>query len=70
MPCPVCKTTIEGGTEHRACIFQLFDENKIQTIEDWEALSTKPVTIVKGRIRARIPRESFTTCSDTQPNAD
>lgn len=39
------------------CLFQLFESNTIQSVEEWTALATKPVTIVKGRVRARIPRE-------------
>lgn len=54
MPCPVCKTTIESGVDHRMCVFQLFESNTIQSVEEWTAMATKPVTIVKGRIRARI----------------
>lgn len=54
MPCPICKYTIESGKDHRPCLFKMFDENTIQSVEEWEALATKPVTIVKGRIRVRI----------------
>jgi hypothetical protein len=37
-------------------MFHLFESNTIQSIEEWQALA-RPVTIVKGRVRARIPRE-------------
>ena len=69
MPCPVCKTTIESGADHRPCVFQLFESNTIRSVEEWEVLSTKPLTIVKGRVRARIPRESFTMDTPITPNA-
>lgn len=56
MPCPVCHHTIESGADHRRCVFKLLDENKIQTVEEWEIMC-KPKTIRKGRVRARIPKE-------------
>lgn len=55
MPCPVCGQPIDAA-DHRSCIFHLFESNTIQSIEEWQALA-RPVTIVKGRVRARIPRE-------------
>lgn len=69
MPCPVCKQTIESGVDHKPCVFQLFESNTIQSVEEWTAMATKPVTIVKGRVRARIPRESLTSDSSSPPNA-
>jgi hypothetical protein len=54
MPCPVCKVTLESGQDHRPCIFKLLEANTIQDVDEWEALATRPVTIVKGRVRVRI----------------
>ena len=54
MPCPVCQKPI--GQDHRHCVFQLLSQGKIQTIDEWEALST-PKTIRKGRVRAVLPKE-------------
>jgi hypothetical protein len=56
MPCPVCHRTIESGADHRRCVFKLLDENKIQTVEEWEIMC-KPKTIRKGRVRALVPKE-------------
>ena len=56
MPCPVCNRPI--GVDHRRCVFKLLDENKIQTVEEWEKMSTKPVTIVKGRVRITVKKEN------------
>lgn len=58
MPCPVCTKPIGGDSDHRRCVFKLLDENKIQTVEEWEAMSTKPVTIVKGRVRITVKKEN------------
>ena len=61
MPCPVCKRSVESGSDHRPCIFTLFADNTIQSIEEWDALATRPVTIVKGRVRVRLPLTSNET---------
>ena len=55
MPCPVCTKPI-GDADHRTCVFQLLDQNKIQSIEDWDALC-KPKTIRKRKMKARVPKE-------------
>jgi hypothetical protein len=39
------------------CVFKLLEENKIQTIEEWEKMTTKPVTVVKGRVRITVKKE-------------
>jgi hypothetical protein len=54
MPCPVCKKPI--GEDHRWCVFELLRDNKIQDVSQWEEMS-KPKTIVKGKIKVRIPKE-------------
>lgn len=56
MPCPVCSKPIGG--DHRYCVFKLLDENKIQSVEEWEAMCAKPVTIVKGRVRITVKKEN------------
>lgn len=56
MPCPVCNKTIESGADHRMCVFKLFDENKIQSVDEWEAMC-KPKTLVKRRVRIRVKKE-------------
>jgi hypothetical protein len=58
MPCPVCTKSIQSGADHRMCVFKLFDENKIQSVDEWEQMSEdKPKTIVKGRVRIRVKKE-------------
>lgn len=54
MPCPVCSQPVAGGADHRMCVLSLFKSNKIQTVEEWTAMATKPETIIKGRIRIRV----------------
>lgn len=40
------------------CVFKLFDQNKIQSVDEWEQMaSDKPKTIVKGRVRIRVKKE-------------
>jgi hypothetical protein len=55
MPCPVCAQPL--GADHRLCVFKLLEENKIQTVDEWERLTTKPVTIVKGRVRITVKKD-------------
>jgi hypothetical protein len=54
MPCPVCKKPI--GEDHRWCVFELLKTNKIQDVSQWEEMS-RPKTIIKGKIKVRIPKE-------------
>ena len=54
MPCPVCKKPI--GEDHRWCVFELFKTNKIQDVSEWTEMS-KPKTILKGKIKVRLPKE-------------
>ena len=57
MPCPVCKKEpATGGDDHRMCVFKLLEENKIQSVKEWEEMC-KPKTIVKGRVRIRVTKE-------------
>jgi len=57
MPCPICSKTMQDETaDHRRCVFQLLEENKIQSVEQWEALC-KPKTIRKRTIKVRVPKE-------------
>ena len=55
MPCPVCSRPIGG--DHRLCVYKLLDENKIQSIDEWERMTTKPTTIVKGRVRITVKKD-------------
>jgi hypothetical protein len=55
MPCPVCARPIGG--DHRLCVYKLLDENKIQSVDEWERMTTKPVTIVKGRVRITVKKD-------------
>jgi hypothetical protein len=56
MPCPVCQKPI--GHDHRLCLFEMLKEGTIQTVEEWERLSSdRPKTIRKGRVRAVLPKE-------------
>lgn len=57
MPCPVCSKPIEGDVDHRVCVFTLFKENAIQSVEEWEKMAAKPTTVVKGRVRIRITKD-------------
>ena len=34
-PCPVC---LKQEADHRECILQLFRENKIKSLKEWEQL--------------------------------
>ena len=56
MPCPVCAKPAESGADHRMCVFKLLEENKIQSVKEWEEMC-KPKTIVKGRVRIRVTKE-------------
>jgi hypothetical protein len=57
MPCPVCNKLIDTDADHRRCFFKLLETNVVKNVDEWVALSTKPVTIKKGRVRALIPKE-------------
>lgn len=53
MPCPICSKTPEEA-DHRACVFELFKTNAIQSVDEWRQLC-KPKTIRKGKIRVMLP---------------
>jgi hypothetical protein len=55
MPCPICKRP-RDAPDHRWCLVELFKTNKIQSVADWEELA-KPITIKKGTIKVRVPKE-------------
>jgi hypothetical protein len=38
-------------------VYKLLDENKIQSVDEWERMTTKPVTIVKGRVRITVKKD-------------
>lgn len=46
MECPICLLNVPGY--HRMCLVQLFRENKIQSVADWER-RVGLRTIVKGK---------------------
>jgi hypothetical protein len=50
MACIVCKRDVGDSTLHRECLMVLFKEKKIKGIADWIRLSSKPRTILKGRV--------------------
>lgn len=50
MSCIVCTRDVSKSAEHRECILQLFKESRIKSINDWIRLSSKPKTILKGRV--------------------
>jgi hypothetical protein len=54
--CPHCKRKVTADTDHRLCLFALFESNTIKSVAEWEAMCIppKPKTIVKGRIRVRL----------------
>lgn len=37
MPCPICSKQ-RNESSHRDCILQLFRENKIKSLKEWEAV--------------------------------
>lgn len=59
MPCPVCSQNI-GEADHRLCLVELFRNNTIQSVKDWERMC-KPKTIRKGKITAYLPKTEFET---------
>jgi hypothetical protein len=56
MPCPVCHQPI-GEADHRMCVFNLLKSGTIKSVGEWEAMTSKPQTIRKGRIKAVLPKE-------------
>lgn len=58
MPCPVCDCKI-GEADHRACIVQLFRDNRIKSIKEWETLAMKPGTTVKGIVSLLVKKTDF-----------
>jgi hypothetical protein len=58
MPCPVnkCVPLADGGVDHQLCLVELFETNRIQTIAEWHNM-WKPKTIIKRKVKVRIPKE-------------
>jgi hypothetical protein len=50
MSCIVCNLDIGESAAHRECLLHLFRTTQIKSIQDWIRLSSKPKTIVKGRV--------------------
>ena len=50
MSCIVCNRDPGNSSLHRECVLTLFKEKKIKSIQDWIRLSTKPKTILKGKV--------------------
>lgn len=50
MPCPICNISIDAGVDHRWCLVELFKTNRIKSVKEWEDMSRKPKTILKGRV--------------------
>jgi hypothetical protein len=56
MPCPVCYESI-GEADHRMCVYNLLKTGEIKTVAEWTKMSSdKPITIMKGRVKAVIPK--------------
>ncbi len=56
MSCIVCTRDVSESAQHRECLMVLFKEKRIKGIADWIRLSSKPRTIVKGRVVRRLER--------------
>lgn len=57
MPCPVCEMPI-GENDHRWCVLDLLKSGKIKTASEWTKMARdKPVTIMKGRVKAVLPKD-------------
>ena len=57
MPCPVCNERI-GEADHRFCVLNLLKSGEIKTAREWEKMSAeKPKSVLKGRVKAVIPKE-------------
>jgi hypothetical protein len=50
MACIVCSRDVSQSAEHRECLLHLFRTTQIKSISDWIRLSSKPKTVVKGRV--------------------
>jgi hypothetical protein len=50
MSCIVCNRDISKSAEHRECLLTLFKDAKIKSVSDWIRMSSKPKTILKGRV--------------------
>ena len=61
MPCPICTKEPGSGDDHRWCLVQLFQENVIQSVDDWLKLCNppKPKTVVKGKITIQVKKEDI-----------
>lgn len=59
MPCPICYHN-PGEADHRLCLVELFRNNTIQSVKEWETLC-KPKTIRKGKIVVYLSKTDFET---------
>jgi hypothetical protein len=66
MACIVCTRDVSDSTQHRDCVMTLFKEKRIKSVADWIRLSTKPKTVIKGRV-LRVVEPA--TNSETPPTA-
>lgn len=57
MPCPICRYEPGSGHDHRYCLAQLFRENRIKSIREWEDMCKKPKTIIKGKVTIKVKKE-------------
>ncbi len=64
MACVVCKRDVSESALHRECILTLFKEKRIKGVQDWIRLSSKPRTILKGRVLRVLERA---TSAETPP---
>ena len=56
MACIVCSRDVSESAAHRECLLHLFRTTQIKSISDWIRLSSKPKTIVKGRVFRQLER--------------
>ena len=50
MACIVCTRDVGDSAQHRECVLKLFKEKKIKSVQEWIQMSSKPKTILKGRV--------------------
>jgi hypothetical protein len=64
MLCVVCRRDVSDSAQHRECLMVLFKEKRIKGVADWIQLSSKPRTILKGRVVRQLERA---TNAETPP---
>lgn len=49
--CPVCKLAVGPDMNHRNCVLDLFKQDKIQNVKEWEAMCKAPPKRVVIKIK-------------------